>query len=102
MKFAVRDVVSVQVLLSSWMDMTPVSFCLGHGHAETVIEGSGCPHCEEMSFTALCFQCTIVFGNTMATNMLPPSTMVELQRKKQRLLGRRAHAGPDPTCLVFT
>lgn len=59
--------------------------CLGRAHVETVMDGSGCPHCEEMSVRALSFCITIAHGDAMPTNMLHPSAAVELWRKKQTI-----------------
>ncbi len=81
--------------------------CLGKAHADAALAGSDCSHCESISLASLRTRIAFFSESDPAPRALPFSSSQGPVRKKQRGRGsapgwKRAHAGSDPACLVFT
>ncbi len=82
--------------------------CLGKAHADAALAGSDCSHCESISLASLRTRIAFFSESDPAPRALPFSSSQGPVRKKtagQRFSApgwKRAHAGSDPACLVFT
>ncbi|ROL50523.1 hypothetical protein DPX16_2822 [Anabarilius grahami] len=73
-------------------------FCLGKPHAEALLIGTSCSHCENMSLASLCSRIALFSESSPAAHALLFSSSQEPVRKKQRGKGaQRLHTNLRPS-----